>query len=225
MHNAWRDWSRFIRLHAASSGATEGFMWLEELNFSLLSQHWTWNNSTCWCESTYVWYKCQTWTYLWFAEMLTTNILWKPNLDDLDSFDKRSCQNLSKRRCRLCVHRSEQQRGSTRRKGAERQLELELRWRRPGGDQQLHRTEEGLGDGVAALQTLHVQPLAEAAAAGGSSDGRRRFIIEASAVRIYLFNAPTTLLSHRRTTHLCYTGRTVSDFISNRKPTTSSGRF
>lgn len=68
----------------------------------------------------------------------------------------------------VCLHRSQQQRRPTGRKSTQRQPELELRWRRPGGDQHLHRTEEGLQGGVAALQTLHVQLLAEAAAAGGS---------------------------------------------------------
>ncbi len=68
----------------------------------------------------------------------------------------------------LCVLRSEQQQRSASREGAKHQHELELWRRKPGGDQHLHRKEAGLRDAITALQALHVRPLAEAAAAGGS---------------------------------------------------------
>lgn len=62
--------------------------------------------------------------------------------------------------------RFEQQGRPASREASQRQRELELRWWRLGGNQHLHREEEGLRDAIAALQALAVGPLAEAAAAG-----------------------------------------------------------
>ncbi|KAF7654208.1 hypothetical protein LDENG_00072550, partial [Lucifuga dentata] len=62
--------------------------------------------------------------------------------------------------------RPEQQRGSAGGEVAEPERELELRGRKPGGDQHLHRKEDRLRDAVMALQEIPLLSLAEAAAAG-----------------------------------------------------------
>lgn len=62
--------------------------------------------------------------------------------------------------------RFEQQGRPASREASQHQRELELRWWRLGGNQHLHRKEEGLRDAIAALQALAVCPLAEATAAG-----------------------------------------------------------